>query len=374
MSDIFLEVNGFQYKGFTDIEVSRSIENFAGKFKFSTTVKENSSLVVQNDLKVQDEVRVFIDSDLILTGYIEELNISYSVDSHSISVSGRDKTGDLIDSSIKQAQYKQINFIKLAEAVLLDNGYTDIKIINNLTTPPILTTGETATDPSFLEDGESPTAEQGASIVQFLDSYAKKLQVLLVTDEDGNINVTSEGDQLADGALISTKTQSNILAASINVSTVDRFRFIEVYSQGDNSSFYEQSSDQSSIVTDTSIRSPRRKRIPVNTASKTTTLDNLAKWNVSIREAKGLRYNCTVQGFYTTRKNISPWLPNTLVQLKDERCQVDGQFLIQGVTYRRSLRGSFTDLSIVKRGAFSVESPVVADNSDFGGDLIDILS
>ena len=224
-----------------------------------------------------------------------------------------------------------------------------------------------------MEDGENLKTEQGATIASFLDSYAKKLQVLLISDEDGNINVTNEGDQLAVGALNSSGEQSNILAADINVSSVERFRYIEVYSQGDNSSFGDQSVGQAATIEDSDIRNPRRKRISISTASKTATLENLAKWNVNIRKAKGLRYNCTVQGYYTARDKGLLWIPNTLVQLRDDRCQVNGQFLIQGVSYRKTLEGSFTDLSIVERGAFSVEPPVVADGSNFGGSLLNIL-
>ena len=86
-----------------------------------------------------------------------------------------------------------------------------------------------------------------------------------------------------------------------------------------------------------------------------------------------MRYNCTVQGYYSARDKGFLWIPNTLVQVKDDRCQINGQFLIQGITYRKTLQGSFTDLSIVERGAFSVEPPVIANGSKFGVDLLKIL-
>lgn len=372
MSNIYLEVNGLKYDGFTDINVSRSIENLAGQFSFSTTVKDGADGVIQNDLKVQDEVKVYIDEDLILTGYIEELNISYSTNDHSISVSGRDKTGDLIDSSIIPKLYKQTDFIKMANAVLKDNGYSDIKIINNIKKLPILTVGETksATD---MGNGEKSTTEQGDTIASYLDRYAKKVQALLITDEDGNINITSEGDQLAIGDLISSGDRANILSASINISSTERFRYLEIYSQSNNDSFSTGSVSQSALVLDNDIRNPRRKRISLSTATNSRTLLKLANWNVNIRRAKGLRYNCTVQDFYSARTEGFLWLPNTLVQIKDDKCQLDGQYLIQGVTYRKDKSGSFTDLSIVEIGSFSAE-PQVLPESKIGENLINILA
>jgi prophage tail gpP-like protein len=325
--------------------------------------------VIQNDLKVQDKVKVFIDDNKVITGYIEDLAISYTAGSHSREVSGRDKTGDLIDSSIIQKNYKQRNFIKMAEAVLKDNGYSDIKVINNIKKLPILTVAASQ-DSSNFEDDEQPTTENGDSIASYLDRYAKKIQALLITDEDGNINVTNEGDQLAVGALISGGGQSNILSANISVSTTERYRFMEIYSQSSNDEFEVSTTPQNAVAIDSIIRSPRRKRMTMSTASKVISLTNLAKWNVNVRKAKGSRYNCRVQGFYTSRDKGLLWIPNTLVQLRDDKCQVSGQFLIQGVTYTKNESGSFTDLSIVEKGAFSVEGVKFADGSSFATNLI----
>ena len=154
MSKILLEVNGVRYDGWTEVTVSKSIENLCGSFDFSTTVKESAGLVIQNDLKAQDEVKIFIDDTLILTGNIESLSISYSTSDHSIRVSGRDKTGDLIDSSIVQKNYKQTNFIKLATAILTDNGYSSIKILNKIASSSALTVGATPGNGISLEIGE----------------------------------------------------------------------------------------------------------------------------------------------------------------------------------------------------------------------------
>ena len=374
MSDILLEVNGLRYQGFTDVSVVKSIENLSGQFTFSTTVKDGFATTsengitfasgnlgtLQNDLKVQDEVKIYIDDTLIITGFIEDLTIAYSADSHSITVAGRDKTGDLIDSSIIQKSYSQRNFVKLIEMVLKDNGHTSISVINDV---PLL---------SSLEAGETIKTEKGDSIATFLDRYAKKLQVLLITNEDGDIVITREGADLAIGALLSEMrgVNNNILSANININTSERFRYIEVYSQSGNDDFTANSVNQNAIAIDSIIRDTRRKRVTMATASKTLSLNNLAKWSVNVRKAKGSRYNCRVQDFYTARNKGFVWLPNTLVQIKDDRCQVEGQFLIQGVSYSKSLQGTFTELSVVEKGAFTVEGSIFADGSSFAKNLI----
>ena len=348
-NELFLEVNGVRFRGFTNASVSKSMENLSGQFSFSASSRElilNDTRILENQIKVQDEVRVLIDEEPIITGTVEDLNISYDAGSHSISVSGRDKTGDIIDSSTIQKQYNQRNFKRLIELVLADNGYSNISVINEV--PNI----------DNLSENEKVKTESGDTVFSFIDRYAQKLQVLLVTDSEGNIVITREGSGGAGGALLSTKNNpdNNILSASINVNSSDRFRFIEVYSQSDNSTFAINTVNQNAISEDTEVRAPRRKRVTSRVASNQSFLDNLAKWHVNMRRAKGQRYNCRVVGYYTGRDNGLLWLPNTLVQVRDDKCQLDGQFLIQGITYTKSNQGSFTDLSIVNTGSFSLDT------------------
>ena len=365
MSDLTLEVNGIKYQGFTDALVNRSVENLASQFSFSTTIKDSFDFMsgvfgkIQNDLKAQDFVKILIDDNSVMSGFIEDLDISYSSSSHSISVSGRDKTGDLIDSSIIPKQYFQRNFVRLLENVLSDNGHS-IAVINDVA------------DLSTLGAKEVITAEKGDTIAAFMDRYAKKLQVLLVTNADGDLVITREGSDLAVGRLVQeiNGNNNNILSASINISTTERYRFFEIYSSKGNDDFIAQTVGQSGIAIDSSIRATRRKRVNMSADTESVSLKNLAKWYLNIRRAKGSRYNCRVQGFYTNRNSGLLWQPNTLVQVKDELCQVSGQFLIQGVSFVKNLQGCFTDLSIVEQGAFSIEGANIADGSSFATDLI----
>ncbi len=343
------------------------MENLSGQFSFVATSKEAvvfGERFLTNPLKVQDEARVFIDDKLIITGFIEDLSISYSVDGHSISVSGRDQTGDLVDSSFYQdtKEYSQRDFKRLIELVLKDNGYTNIKVINEVS------------DIQRLGSSEVIKTNKGDTIFSFIDRYAQKLQVLLITDEDGNIVITREGLLGSIGSLISEKNgkNNNILSANININSNNRFRFIEVHSQSGNDSFALNSVSQNSSSQDDQVRSPRRRRVAAKISSDKDFLSNLAKWHVNINRAKGQRYSCRLVGYYTDKDNNNLWIPNTLVKVKDDKCQLDGEFLIQGVTYTKSNSGSFTDLSIVNRGAFTLDTKSAIQqisSNDFANNL-----
>ena len=355
-NNIYLKVDGVRYEGFTDIAVNSAIENFSSSFSFTTTVKETKEGKIINDIKLGQKAKVFIDSILITTGFIEELDKEVSPSSHSKTASGRDVGGDIIDSDIIQKSYNQRNFQRLVNLVLKDNGFS-IEVINKV---GILN----------LEATETIKTEQGQSIFDFLDKYAKKLQVLLKIDKNGNLNIIREDNDVVKNMLINNYTaDTNILASRLKLSTIDRFNLIEIYSQGNNKTHTKTGISQKGKATDPQIRATRRKILTMNTASESKSLKALAEWNIQVRKAKGSRYTCTTLGFYSSNNTL--WQPNTLVDIIDYDMEVKGTFLIQGVTFNQTLQGSFTNLDIVEQGSFSVGLIKNLGNS-FADDLIKI--
>lgn len=349
---IYLEVAGIKYEGFTDIAVNSAMENFCSSFSFSTTVKETALGRIVNDIKLGQQAKVYIDNNLLITGFIEDLDKEVSPNSHSKTASGRDIGGDIIDSDIKQKSYNQRNFELLCNLVLKDNGFT-IKVINKV---GLLK----------LEAKETIKTEQGQSIFNFLDKYAKKLQVLLKMDNKGNLTIIREDDSVVKNMLINNYTSdTNILSSRLKLTTVDRFNVIEVYSQGNNKTHTKTGISQKGSAIDSQIRKTRRKILTMDTASESKSLKALAEWNINVRRAKGSRYTCKTIGFYSSNNTL--WQPNTLVDIVDYDMEVQGTFLIQGVEFSQSLQGSFTTLDIVEQGSFTLTGVKNLGNSFASG-------
>jgi prophage tail gpP-like protein len=376
MSKIYLEVNGIKYEGFTEISVNSSLENFCSSFSFATTLKEEISFFGNktggfvNDIKLQNKVKIYIDDILILTGYIEALNLDYDASNHSIVYSGRDIGGDMVDSSIIQSTYKQRNFTLLTKMVLSQNGFSDVKVQNKA---GLL----------LLESTEIIKTEKDEKIFEFLDRYAKKLQVIIKINRFGNLEIVREDNAIVKNMLINNRTQdNNILSAKLQLTTKDRYNVVNVYSQANNKTHTSTGISQKGIAKDSSIRSTRRISLSMNTASQSQTLNTLAQWNVNVRRAKGSRYTCKVVDFYSERiESIllfdlgynQVWQPNTLVDIIDEVAQISGTFLIQGVEFTQSINGSFTTLDIVEKGSFTDTKPNLFTNlgSSFADGLIE---
>jgi prophage tail gpP-like protein len=346
-NNIFFEIKGVRYTGFTDISINKSLEAFASSFTATLVAKENTDDTRKSlsPIKLQDEIKLYIDKDLVFTGYVETLDINYDSSSHMIMVAGRDKASDLIDSSAKPNSYKDIKSItRLIEKVLADNGYNNI------------TVSKSSSDiDDTLEDGETVSVELGESIFSFLDRYAKKAQILITTDNKGNIVVTREGSNTINTDLISIKGSNlnNIKKASISLNTIDRYRYIEMYAASDNITHDKIGVNQNAISEDDTIRSPRRLIILPQEASKTEILKKAVNWQINVRRAKGLRYNCTVVNYRDEDLLGNLYKVNTLVNVTDDKCDLDGQYLIAGVTYNKSLEGTTTDLTLINKGCFT---------------------
>jgi prophage tail gpP-like protein len=362
-NEIFIDVNNIRYSGFTSVEINKSLNTFTGSFAANFVSKElfiGDERIIENPIKLQDKVEIFIDEELKLTGFVESLDISYTSNSHSISVSGRDRTGDLVDSSIISKSYKTRNLKRLIELVLLDNGYSDIRVIQQ------------TFNIDNLEENERVEAEPSDTIFSFIDRYAKKVQVLLTTNEDGDILLTREGQSKISTDLISLRQgqNNNIKSASISLNTTNRYRFIEMYSQSANDSFGENSINQSAIAEDQDIRSPRRLRVVNNVASQTPILQDAARWQSNLRRAKGLSYKCTVVNYLTEGDRGETWQINRNIVVKDDKCSLDGEFLISSVSFKKSLQGSITELEIVNKGSYTID-PLSLVSKDLGDDFIE---
>ncbi|MCE2688186.1 MAG: hypothetical protein LW595_06565, partial [Rickettsiales bacterium] len=286
-------------------------------------------------------------NDKIITGKIENINDKVDKGTYSLSITGRDKTGELIDSYIKPKQYKHRNFKNLIEAVLKDNGF-NFKIIQDV---PLLKLIDK------IDDGGQD------KIFDFLDTYAKKAQVLLFTDEDGDLVITREGSDLA----VNKLTSDNIINSTLQSNSSENYRFIDVYGSVKNNFTSKRAEQKASIINNLS-NTNKRLIVKVENNSSYKTLNLTANWYKNVKQAKGSKYECSVKGH---SQNGLLWKPNSIVNLIDKRKSINGTFLIQGVKYRSGADGDITDLSIVNLGSFGLPpiNPLLSKLIASGKDL-----
>lgn len=367
---ITLELNGNRYDGFTSINVFKSIETISGSFNFSAT----SDNILVFPVEVGASCRVLIDNSPIITGFVESVSVSYDNGTHSLQIGGRDKTCDIIDSSVVGVKEFSgpISLTQIINKSLSDNGITGISVINNA-----------GTIASF-EQSDLFGAETGETLFSFIEKYARKRQVLLSSNGDGDIVLNRAGNTKAIVSLenIIGGQTNNIKSGNINYNFTERFNKYIMQSQLNNAALYEESGTstenavtQTGEALDNKIRPSRQLELVSNSSDSSVTLKDLATWHSNLRRIRGTTYSIDVQGFYQDDDKTRLWTNNELVQVVDDFADVSATLLIQSVEYNFSLdSGSITSLSLVDKDAYTLEANISAAEqrvNDKGDNLIE---
>jgi prophage tail gpP-like protein len=201
--DVTLKVNGSDYRGWKNIEVSIGLEQIAGSFRLTASDRWHGQEKAWPIL-AGNKCTVLIGETTVITGYVDEANPGYDAFSHSLNVSGRDATGDLVDCSAiyKTGQWSGVNLLKIAKDLCGPFGIS-VKADADV--------GKAF--PKFaLQDGET--------VFEAIERAAKQRGVLLLSDGRGGLVLTRAAQSRIDAALVKGE---NIEQGSGTFSHKERF-------------------------------------------------------------------------------------------------------------------------------------------------------
>ncbi len=337
-----IEVNGTVYEDALNIRVNRSVHNFCGYFEADTSANPEERLPI----KVGDAVRIFADGVSILNGFAELVEVSYDGASHSLYIFGRDRTADAFDSTVSGDKvFKAPNSLEGILRLVLDAGNMTGIGINVL-----------ADDIDDFASGESIEAEVGQTIFNFLEPYARKQQVVMTSDENGDIilmraGTTHSGLRLARG--------KNILSASFRKKNDKLFNKYIARSQVDplaNDDYPASDivSQSGETAIDPTIRDSRIIEFNTEEEMNNDTSFNRAEFEANIRRANSVNYSCSVYGHSL---NGVPFKVNELAFVDDDFCNISSDLLIHSIEYSYSLSsGSITKFQMTYKDAFTLQA------------------
>ncbi len=348
-----LEVNGVQYDNFTAASCEIRLDALSNAFSFEAVAADGEPL----PFKGGDSCRIIVNDIRVLTGSIEVIEVNYDANQHVIIVQGRDKTGDLLDSNIDTISDLRapITLKEIIEKVIEKVIGLDIKVIEDVTTEPF----------NAAEDVAAP--EPGENAFDFIEKYSRKRQVLLTSNGDGNIVITSGSTETSIGNIqhIIGANDNNVLSSSFTFDTTGRYNVYKFVSQlnpfslnfaGDTS--IKSVVDQSGQTFDPDVRIGRQLILIASTSSSDDQNELRAKWEANIRKARGLVYAVTVSGYRIdpTDDNSDLWQINKLYQIVDDYLGKSEPMLCNSVTFTLDVQGGeLTSLSFVDQKAYSLE-------------------
>lgn len=339
--DAVLYVNGKTFQGWTEISIKRTLKAISGSFDLRLIDKwaeeQTPWLVIPGD-----SCQVKIGDETLITGYVDNVSPSFSSTQRAVSISGRDKAGDLVDCS---AEHKPGNWTKISLDRLAD-----------LVCSPF---GVSVSNPQGIstETLKYWRIQPGEKVFETLDRAAKLSGVLLVNDGVGGIEITRAGSERASTRLVQG---INIISASAVYDNKDRFSKYTVKSQ---SGGYDEETPaidfaSSGTSTDAVIKRFRPLTIVAEGASSLKICQTRARWEASVRAAKSARFTVTVYGWH--QENGTLWEINKIVNMSSNFLGVNQDFLISSVTFSKGSNGTTTTLELERPEAYSPDPTIKA--------------
>lgn len=362
-----ISINGTYIDGFISATITARFRTACRAFTIVT-----SNLALRSyPIKKGDQCQIIVEGQTVLDGYVFEIEGSYSADNDHIIIHGRDKTADIIDSTIDYTIFSEwkggASLKDVCEIVIKKLGLENsIKVIINSDTI-------TAADTKFPID-QYLAGQTGETCFSFIERYAQKLQILITTDGLGNLVLTRGDDQKIINATLINKindpfNENNVLQCRWRTSDTKRFNKYICWSQLAQAPldfrFFEGGGSESSKVAanlygssgesfDTGIRTSRQFAFTAQLPLSIQEASNRALYQANINRAMSSIYDVTVQKH--TYDDVNLWAVNNVVQVYDERADINTQLLVAELTFVQSLdEGNVTKLSLLPRNAFQLQ-------------------
>ncbi|WP_447588636.1 phage baseplate assembly protein [Aquipseudomonas campi] len=333
MPEIRLMVDGVYWEGWTSYRVSLGMQQLAGHFELQM-VERWAGAAEAREIPEGAVCELYYDDELLITGYIDSVNPTYNAQDHSVSVSGRDKTADLVDCSAPATQW-------------IGRGLADVA--RELCKPfGIAVLDQAGANAPFA----SLKPNDGDTVFDTLDQGARTRGVLLITDGRGNLIITRAGQAGAHDPLV---LGDNIQAGSCNR---DRTEVFSHYTLKGQSAGTDDEWGETSAAVLATARDPRVKRHRPLTLIADGPLDAKAaqervKWERNVRWGRSQAITYTLVTHRQSNGEI--WRPNVMTTVHDEYSYLRGaERLITDVTYILDDQGERIELTVMPRDAFEL--------------------
>jgi len=348
--ELVLKVDGKLLSGWTEISVTRGIEQMPNTFAILAT---EAAPILKDAAMVQagQACTVSLGKDLVITGYVDTVSSGYASGQHTVQIQGRGKCQDLVDCSAewKGSQISGANALEIAQKLAAPYGIT----VKNLGPA-----GEPV--PQFnINVGDTP-----ADVLELITRHAA---LLYYEGTDGNLILSQVGTAKAASGFVEGQ---NVERASVTRSVALRYSdywvsllSVDVTGLGllgpSDGLFYFKTQDPN-------IKRNRKLFSVVEGVMGGQDLaQKRALWDCARRAGRGKQVRLTVDSWRDGKGKL--WEPNTLAPMTLPRLKIkESGLCIAEVTYRLGLEGGRTaELVLMAKETFLPQpiklQPTIAD-------------
>ncbi len=333
MSVILLKIAGKEHGGWTSATINLSMENLCGAFQLIVTNKWPGQTFAL-DIKIGDACEVYIDNDIVLTGYVDKVNPLIDANNHIITVEGRDKAGDLVDCSILGThEWKNQKIEKIVQDICLPFGI------------PVITKVDTGLKlPTF-------NAEQTMTAFEAIKKVCSKRNCLAYSDGRGGLIINRAGTEKVATSIVEGV---NFKSGSAEYDGTERFSqyICKGQRQGDDNSTADGITGAKAIAYDETITRYRPLIICAEGDATIADCQVRVNWEATVRKGKSRKYTTMVNGW--RMQNGDLWPLNNLVTLKSDSLKTGDSLLIAGINFKMDEGGEMSEMALIPADAYAV--------------------
>ena len=341
LDEVAIVVDGQQITGWSAISITRSAELFPNSFTLTAADQYPYSADQATTFPggPGQMCRVYIGSDLVVTGYVDRYGVQVAPGQHQVTITGRGLCEDLVDCSADIAG--AINGATITAANALD-------LAKKLSAPFKVSARSAVSDlgmplPPF-------TVALGETSYEIIERVARYAGFLVYEDEQGRVVLDRVGTQkMASGF----KMPGNIEAAASTLSIDQRYSdYTVVWTTINQYQDLGPLANNRAHVTDPTM--PRyRPRIIVS--EQTDPAYDIGKaraeWELARRIGRSQAISLTCDSWRDSEGTL--WTPNFLAPIDAAALKItDAEWIIGTVTFRKDSSGTHADLILMPPDAF----------------------
>ena len=336
---IEIKTKGVYYGRWKTASIELGCDRLASSFSLSVSDSYNETGSAP-PIKAGDAVEIYIDENLVLTGYADEVTRTRSASMTSVSINGRSKSGDLIDCSAAMGEYPGYDLGQILKTIC---GQYGIKADVSGYSPVAF---------------ESVAITPGETSQAVISRLARKQGYIVYSDSDGAVNLARAGSSYYEGGLVDGE---NTLSFTKKENMSGRFRDYKLVGQGDfGAGSHDNSSNVAASALDSGVRDGRCLIVVGDSAMDEKDAEERIRWEASRRAGDSLSVAVTVPSFLAP--DGKPWEINKMIKVKSDYCGIDRDLLISGVGFSLSESGSVASLTLQPRESFLPEPEIESGN------------
>lgn len=342
--DITLIIGGLRFAGWTDVEISRGLDEFSDAWSLRATTRwavlEQRQLAIAIDRG--DEAELWFGEIEILRGWVEEIDERIKADVWTVTISGRSRAGDLVDcSAIAKGAWLQSSARQIATDLVAPFG-----LLVRATLPEL----------------EVPIRRFGADADETVADTLRRLGLTLGL----RVRSTPRGDvefcKPASGAVAARSLAwgRNIREIGRRRSDVERFSdYVTRVQVSADDDLHGAAASIKVSVEDAGMLRHRPMRIHAERGGTADELRRRAEWERNTRAGRSDTIEVDVYDAERTwlAGPTSTWEPGQMVTIYAPPLDLDGRLLISAVTLGYGSAGWVARLALTHPEAYQPEIP-----------------